>query len=43
VGTLGRSFDPEGLVIDPRTCHLLVADEYGPTINHATTPRRTPD
>jgi Esterase-like activity of phytase len=26
-GTLGRSFDPEGLVIDPRTGHFLVADE----------------
>ena len=31
-GTLGRSFDPEGLVIDPRTGHLLVADEYGPSL-----------
>ena len=29
--TLGRSFDPEGLVVDPRTGHFLVADEYGPT------------
>jgi len=28
---LGRSFDPEGLVIDPRTGHLLVSDEYGPS------------
>jgi hypothetical protein len=32
VGTLGRSFDPEGLVIDPDTGHLLVADEYGPSV-----------
>jgi hypothetical protein len=32
VGVLGRSFDPEGLVIDPRTCHLIVADEYGPSV-----------
>jgi hypothetical protein len=31
-GTLGRSFDPEGLVIDPCTGHLLVADEYGPSV-----------
>jgi hypothetical protein len=30
-GTLGRSFDPEGLVIDPRTGHFIVADEYGPS------------
>jgi hypothetical protein len=29
---LGRSFDPEGLAIDPRTGHLLVADEYGPSV-----------
>lgn len=32
VGLLGRSFDPEGLVIDPRTCRLLVSDEYGPSV-----------
>ena len=32
VGTLGRSFDPEGLVVDPRTGHLIVADEYGPSL-----------
>ena len=31
-GVLGRSFDPEGLVIDPRTCHFIVADEYGPSV-----------
>ena len=30
--TLGRSFDPEGLVIDPRTGHLIVSDEYGPSV-----------
>ena len=29
---LGRSFDPEGLVIDPRTGHFLVSDEYGPSV-----------
>lgn len=31
-GTLGHSFDPEGLVIDPKTKHFLVADEYGPSL-----------
>jgi hypothetical protein len=31
-GTLGRSFDPEGLVIDPRTGNFLIADEYGPSL-----------
>ena len=31
-GTLGRSFDPEGLVIDPRTGDFLVADGYGPSL-----------
>jgi hypothetical protein len=31
-GVLGRSFDPEGLVIDPYTGHLIVADEYGPSV-----------
>jgi hypothetical protein len=29
---LGRSFDPEGLVIDPKTGHFLVSDEYGPSL-----------
>jgi len=29
---LGRSLDPEGLVIDPRTGHFLVSDEYGPSV-----------
>ena len=29
---LGRSFDPEGLVVDPRSGHFLVSDEYGPSI-----------
>jgi hypothetical protein len=32
VSALGRSFDPEGLVIDPRTGHFIVADEYGPSV-----------
>jgi hypothetical protein len=31
-GELGRSFDPEGLVVDPRTGHFLVSDEYGPSL-----------
>jgi hypothetical protein len=29
---LGHSFDPEGLVIDPRTGDFIVADEYGPSV-----------
>ena len=29
---LGRSFDPEGLAIDPRTGRFLIADEYGPSV-----------
>jgi hypothetical protein len=29
---LGRSFDPEGLVIDPTSGHLFVSDEYGPSV-----------
>ena len=33
---LGRSFDPEGIAIDPRTGHLLIADEYGPSIYQFT-------
>ena len=33
---LGRSFDPEGLVVDPRSGHLLIADEYGPSIYEFT-------
>ena len=32
VAILGRSFDPEGLVVDPRTGLLIVADEYGPSV-----------
>ena len=31
-GLVGNSFDPEGLVVDPRTGHFLVADEYGPSL-----------
>lgn len=29
---LGRSFDPEGLVVNPVTGKLLVSDEYGPSL-----------
>jgi hypothetical protein len=29
---LGRSFDPEGLVVNPRNGNFLVSDEYGPSI-----------
>jgi hypothetical protein len=31
-GTLGRSFDPEGIVVNPLNGNLIVADEYGPTV-----------
>jgi len=31
-GTLGRSFDPEGLVINPRNGRLIISDEYGPSV-----------
>ena len=30
--TLGRSFDPEGIVINPVNGNILVADEYGPSL-----------
>lgn len=29
---LGRSFDPEGLVINPQNGNFIVSDEYGPSI-----------
>jgi len=29
---LGRSFDPEGFVVHPRTGRFLVSDEYGPSL-----------
>ena len=29
---LGRALDPEGFVVDPRTGHFLVSDEYGPSL-----------
>jgi len=29
---LGVAFDPEGIVVHPRTGHLLVSDEYGPSL-----------
>jgi hypothetical protein len=31
-GALGDAFDPEGLVVHPRTGHLIVSDEYGPSL-----------
>jgi hypothetical protein len=31
-GTLGRAFDPEGLVVNARTGHFYVSDEYGPSL-----------
>lgn len=31
VSVLGRSFDPEGIVINPRNGNLIVSDEYGPS------------
>jgi hypothetical protein len=30
--TLGLAFDPEGFVVLPRNGHLLVSDEYGPSV-----------
>ena len=30
--TLGRSFDPEGIVVNPVNGNLLVSDEYGPSV-----------
>ncbi len=30
--SLGLAFDPEGLVVNPRTGTLLVSDEYGPAV-----------
>jgi hypothetical protein len=29
---LGRSFDPEGLVVNPRNGNFIVSDEYGPSV-----------
>jgi len=31
-GPLGIAFDPEGIAVHPRTGHLLVSDEYGPSL-----------
>ncbi len=31
-GALGLAFDPEGIVVHPLTGHLLVSDEYGPSL-----------
>ena len=31
-GVLGRSFDPEGFVVNPVNGNLLVSDEYGPSL-----------
>ena len=32
VSVLGRSFDPEGLVVEPFTGRFIIADEYGPSL-----------
>ena len=32
VGPLGLAFDPEGIVVHPLTGHLLISDEYGPSL-----------
>lgn len=31
-GPLGAAFDPEGIVVHPRTGQLLISDEYGPSL-----------
>ncbi len=31
-GPLGMAFDPEGVVTHPRNGHLLISDEYGPSL-----------
>jgi hypothetical protein len=31
-GTLGRSFDPEGFVVNPKNGNFYVSDEYGPSL-----------
>jgi hypothetical protein len=31
-GPLGLAFDPEGIVVHPLTGHLLLSDEYGPSV-----------
>jgi hypothetical protein len=31
-GALGTAFDPEGVVVHPRSGHFLVSDEYGPSL-----------
>lgn len=31
-GVLGKAFDPEGFVVNPRNGNLLVSDEYGPSV-----------
>ncbi|MBN9133372.1 MAG: esterase-like activity of phytase family protein [Nitrosospira multiformis] len=32
INVRGNSFDPEGLVVNPHNGHLLVSDEYGPSL-----------
>ncbi len=31
-GSLGRAFDPEGMVINPLNGNIIVSDEYGPSV-----------
>jgi hypothetical protein len=35
-GPLGVAFDPEGIVVHPLTGHLIVSDEYGPSVYEFT-------
>lgn len=35
-GPLGLSLDPEGIVVQPLTGHLIVSDEYGPSLYEFT-------
>ena len=37
-GPLGVAFDPEGVVVSPKNGHLLISDEYGPSLYEINKP-----